>query len=62
MFKERKLPYPKKIVAIINMSKSKIPKDIQIFNDMVQFYRCFIWNFTLIMALITKLLQKTKKN
>jgi hypothetical protein len=58
--KERKLPDPKKITSIVNMLKPKTPKDIQVFNGMVQFYRCFIWNFTFIMAPIMKLLQKTK--
>jgi hypothetical protein len=30
------------------------------FNGMAQFYRCFITNFTFIMAPITKLLRKTE--
>lgn len=55
--KERKLPNLKKIVTIIKMSKLKTTKDIQVFNDiMAQFCRCFIWNFTFIMAPIMKLL------
>lgn len=60
MSKEGKLPNLKKIVNIINMPKPKTPKDIQVFNDMAQFYCCFIRNFAFIMALIIKLLQKTK--
>jgi hypothetical protein len=60
VFKERKLPNPKKIVTIVNMSKPKTPKDIQVFNDMAQFYHCFIWNFAFIMVLIMKLLPKIK--
>jgi hypothetical protein len=35
MSKEGKLPNPKKIVAIVNMSKPKTPKNIQVFNGMV---------------------------
>jgi hypothetical protein len=40
--KEGKLPYPKKIQAIINMPPPKNPHQIQIFNGMTQFYKCFI--------------------
>jgi hypothetical protein len=29
---------PKKISAIINMPQPKTPKDIQVFNGMIQFY------------------------
>jgi hypothetical protein len=36
------------------------PQKIQIFNGMLQFYRCFIKNFGFIMALITKLMRKKK--
>jgi hypothetical protein len=57
MSNEGKLPDPK-IIAIVNMSKPKDPKDIRVFNGMAQFYRWSIWNFAFIMALITKLLQK----
>jgi hypothetical protein len=38
VFKEGKLLGPKKIFAIMNMSPLKTPKDIQVFNGMVQFY------------------------
>jgi hypothetical protein len=37
------------------------PQQIQVFNIMVQFYRCFIKNFAFIMAPITKHMKKTKK-
>jgi hypothetical protein len=57
---EGKLLNPKKIVAIVNMPQPKTPKDIQVFNEMVQFYQCFIQNFAFIMAPVTKLLWKTK--
>jgi hypothetical protein len=40
--KEGKLPNLEKIVNIVNMSKLKTPIDIQVFNDMAQFYYCFI--------------------
>jgi hypothetical protein len=42
MCKEWKLQVLKNIAAIFNMPKPKPPKDIQIFNGMAQFYRCFI--------------------
>ncbi len=35
-----------------------IPQQIQVFNGMAQFYRCFIKNFVLIMAPLTKLMKK----
>jgi hypothetical protein len=54
------LPNPKNIFAMIHMLTPKIPKDIQVFNGMAQYYQCFIKDFTFIMAPITKLLQKTK--
>jgi len=31
----------KKIKALVNMSMSKTPQDIQVFNGMAQFYICF---------------------
>jgi hypothetical protein len=58
VLKEGKLLDLKKITTIVNMPISKTPKDIPIFNNMAQFYHCFIWNFAFIMASITKLLQK----
>jgi hypothetical protein len=41
-FKEGKLLDPKKIQAIVDMLPRKNPKQIQVFNGMAQFYRCFI--------------------
>jgi hypothetical protein len=38
----------------------KTPQEIQVFNGMAQFYRCFTRNFAFIMERITKLLRKTK--
>jgi len=58
--KEGKIPNPKKIQAIVNMPMPINPQQIQVFNCMVQFYRCFIKNFTFIMAPITKLMRKMK--
>ncbi len=58
--KEGKLPYSKKIQAIVNMPPPKNPQQIQIFNGMAQFYRFFIKTFVAIMAPITKLTRKTK--
>jgi len=40
--KEGKTCDLKKIEALVNMSMSKTPQDIQVFNGMAQFYRCFI--------------------
>jgi hypothetical protein len=40
-----------------------IPKtlqEIQVFNGMAQFYKCFIRNFVYVMALITKLFKKNE--
>ncbi len=56
--KEGKTPDPKKVQAIV---KRPVPTNPQVFNGMAQFYRCFITNFAFIMALITKLMRKTKQ-
>jgi hypothetical protein len=53
--KEGKLPYLKKIHAIINMPPTKNPQHIQIFNGMALFYRCFIKKNVTIMAPSIKL-------
>jgi len=53
-----KLPDLKKIQAIINIPPPKNP--FQVFNGMALFYKCFITNFVVIMAPITKLTKKTK--
>ncbi len=34
------------------------PQEIQVFNGMAQFYKCFIINFVSIMSPITKVLKK----
>jgi hypothetical protein len=39
--KEKKLLDPKKIQAIVNMSPLKNPHQIQVFNGMAQFYKCY---------------------
>jgi hypothetical protein len=49
---------PKKVEALINMPIPTNPQDIQVFNKMAQFYRCFIKNFASIMSPITKLFKK----
>jgi hypothetical protein len=56
--KEGKLSYPKKIHVIVNMPPPKIPQQIEIFNGMAQFYKCFIKTFVAIMAPIMKLTRK----
>ncbi len=58
--KEGKLLDPKKFSAIVHMPTLKTPKDIQVFNCMAQYYKCFIKDFAFIMAPITKLLWQTK--
>ncbi len=58
--KEGKILDPKKVQAIVNMLVLINPRQIQVFNGMAQFYRFFIKNFAFIMALITKLMRKTK--
>ncbi len=58
--KEGKLPNLKKNLVIVHMPTLKTPKDIQVFNGMAQYYKCFIKDFDFIMAPITKLLWKTK--
>jgi hypothetical protein len=57
---EGKTLYPKKIEALIKMLVPKTPQEIQIFNGMANFYRCFIGNFAFVMAPITKLLKKVE--
>jgi hypothetical protein len=42
------------------MPLPKTSQEIQIFNGMAQFYRCFIKNFASIMAPITKLLREVE--
>jgi hypothetical protein len=56
--KEGKTLDLKKIQASVKMLMPKTPQEIQVFNGMAQFYRCFIRNFTYVMAPITKLLKK----
>jgi hypothetical protein len=60
VFKEMKLPNPKKIQGIINMPSPKNSQQIQIFNGMAQFYKCFIKKIVIIMAPITKLTKNAK--
>jgi hypothetical protein len=54
--KESKLLDPKKIQTIVWMHVPTNPQHIWVFNGMAQFCRCFIKNFTFIMAPITKLM------
>ncbi len=56
--KEGKIPNLKKVQAIMNMLVPTNPQQIQFFNGMAQFERCFNKNFVFIMALITKLMRK----
>ncbi len=56
--KKGKLLDPKKIQSIVNMPPPKNPQQIEIFNGMAQFYRCFIKKIVAIMAPIIKLTKK----
>ncbi len=58
--KEGKLLDPKNNLAIVHMLTPKTFKDIQVFNDMTQYYKCFIKVFAFIMVPIVKLLWKIK--
>jgi hypothetical protein len=58
--KEGKTPNLKKIEALHKLSMLKTPQEIKVFNGMAEFYKCFIRNFSFIMALISKLLKKIK--
>ncbi len=58
--KKGKVMDPKKVEALVNMPVRITPWEIQVFNGMAQFCRCFIKNFTSIMSPITKLLKKSK--
>jgi hypothetical protein len=49
---------PKKVEDLVNIPLPTTPQDIQVFNMMAQFYRCFIKNIASIMSPITKLLKK----
>jgi hypothetical protein len=56
--KESKVMDPKKVEALINMPIPINLHEIQVFNRMAQFYRCFIKKIVLIMSPITKLVKK----
>jgi hypothetical protein len=56
--KEGKTHNRKKIEALVKMLVPKTPQEIQVFNGMAQFYKCFIRNFASSMAPITKLLTR----
>jgi hypothetical protein len=58
--KEGKTFNPKKIKALVKMLVPKTPQEIQVFNGMAQFYKCFILFFAFIMAPITKLFKKAE--
>jgi hypothetical protein len=58
--KEGKIFNPKNVQALVKMLIPKTPQEIQVFNGMAQFYRCFNKKFAFVMAPITKLLRKTK--
>jgi hypothetical protein len=60
VFKEGKIPNPKRVQAIVNMLVPTNPQHIWVFNGMVQFYKCFIKHFAFCVAPTTKLMKKTK--
>jgi hypothetical protein len=53
--KEGKTFDPKKIQVLVKIPMPKTLKEIQVFNGMAKFYRCFIMNFAFVMAPITQL-------
>jgi hypothetical protein len=59
--KEGKLPNPKKVEAIIKLHVPNNLHNIQVFNNLAQFYRCFVNFFTFTMAPITKLMRKSEE-
>jgi hypothetical protein len=59
--KEGKLPNPKKVETIVKMHVPNNPHNIQVFNNLAQFYQCFVNCFAFIMALITKLMWKLEE-
>lgn len=58
--KAGKMPDPTKVEAILKMPQPKNPQDIQIFNGMAKFNRCFIRDYARIMEPINRLLRKTE--
>jgi hypothetical protein len=58
MCKEGKVMDLKKVETLVNIPIPNTPHEIQIFNGMAQFYKCFIKNFASIMSPITKQLEK----
>ncbi len=57
--KGSKLLDPKIIQTIVYMHVPTNPQQIQVFNGMARFCRCFAKNFAFIMAPITKLMRQT---
>jgi hypothetical protein len=58
--KEGKVMVPKKVEALVNLLVPITPQEIQVFNGMAKFYRCFINFFVLIMSPIIKMFKKSK--
>ncbi len=58
--KEGKTLVLKKIKALVKMLVPKTPYEIQVFNGMAHFYKCFIRKFSFVMTPITKLFIKPK--
>jgi hypothetical protein len=49
----------KKIESLVNMSMSKTPQDIEVFNGMAQFYKCFIKKICLCYGTNHQVIQKS---
>jgi hypothetical protein len=58
--KEAKTHDFKKIKTLIQMQVPKTLEEIQVFNGMIQFYKCFIKKIVFIMAPITKLFKEAE--
>jgi hypothetical protein len=59
--KDDKFPNPKKIQAIQDMPRPQRPANVQVFNGLAQFNRCYIKDYARIMEPITRLMCKTEE-
>jgi hypothetical protein len=60
VFTESKVIDTKKVEAFVNMLVPTTLQEVQMFNGMAQFYKCFIKNFASTMSPITKLFKNSE--